>query len=175
KLKQEERIIPESVNDLREAIYCNDPVKAVIIDVDFNLTAAKLMRAHVHLKNPDCLFIGGAADVLIPFGGMDVIGSGPFISVVEESTKRKATILGKPGLQLCELLKRNYSLQDAKRALFIGDSLTSDIKFGKMCGFQTLLVLTGGTKSADLNKYLSLNETPDFIANTLADLCELKS
>jgi len=49
-------------------------VDAVIIDVDFNLSAAKLMRAHVQLQNPKCLFLAGAADALIPFGKGEIIG-----------------------------------------------------------------------------------------------------
>lgn len=66
-----------TLDDLRAAMNSDAPVKAVIIDVDFNLTASKLMRAHGHLRNnPECLFIGGAADTLITFDGKDIIGKG---------------------------------------------------------------------------------------------------
>lgn len=49
-------------------------MEAVVIDVDFNLSAAKMMRAQVQLQNPKCLFLAGAADALIPFGKGDIIG-----------------------------------------------------------------------------------------------------
>ncbi|XP_017473506.1 PREDICTED: 4-nitrophenylphosphatase isoform X1 [Rhagoletis zephyria] len=160
-----------SVDDLRAAIHSNDPVKAVIIDVDFNLTAPKMMRAHWHLKNnPECLFIGGAADTLITVDGKDVIGPGPYISVVENTSKRQPLILGKPGMALRDALMRKEHLQNPRRGLFIGDSLVTDVRFGKMCGFQTLLVLSGSTKREDLESTLLDIEMPDYVVDGLADL-----
>ena len=50
-------------------------VGAIVVDVDFNMNAPKLMRAHSYMmKNSQCLLIGGAADMLIPFGGGNIIG-----------------------------------------------------------------------------------------------------
>ncbi|XP_054730180.1 chronophin [Anastrepha obliqua] len=161
----------ESLDDLRAAIYSDDPVKAVIIDVDFNLSASKLMRAHWHLKkNPECLFIGGAADTLITLDGKDVIGPGPYISVVENTSRRQALILGKPGVALRDALMQKQHLKDPQRGLFIGDSLVTDVRFGKMCGFQTLLVLSGSSTRADLQSKLPEMETPDYVIDCLADL-----
>lgn len=72
--EQREGFVIQTLGELREAIFGGEPVDAVIIDVDFNLTATKLMRAHVQLQNPNCLFLAGAADALIPFGSGDIIG-----------------------------------------------------------------------------------------------------
>ncbi|XP_012161137.1 phosphoglycolate phosphatase 2 isoform X2 [Ceratitis capitata] len=160
-----------SLEELRAAIYSDDPVKAVIIDVDFNLSASKLMRAHCHLKNnPDCLFIAGAADTLISLDGKDVIGPGPYISVVENTSKRKALILGKPGVALRDIFMAKYNFKEPQRGLFIGDSLVTDVRFGKMCGFQTLLVLSGSTTREDLQSNLQEMETPDYVIDCLADI-----
>lgn len=74
---QREGFVIHSLGDLREAIYGAEPMQAVIIDVDFNLSAAKLMRAQVQLQNENCLFLAGAADALIPFGKGDIIGIDP--------------------------------------------------------------------------------------------------
>lgn len=164
------RMLDETIQDLAVNIFCNEPVKAVIIDVDFNLSVAKVMRAHRYLKNPNCLFLGGAADIVISLGTRDVIGPGPFINVVEQTTKRKATILGKPGEALSDFLKKRCNVTDPRRVLFIGDSLGSDVKFGKMSGFQTLVVLTGGTTRDELFQELPEDETPDFYIDSLADL-----
>lgn len=71
---QREGFVIHNLGDLREAIYGAEPMQAVIIDVDFNLSAAKLMRAQVQLQNENCLFLAGAADALIPFGNGDIIG-----------------------------------------------------------------------------------------------------
>uniref|UniRef100_A0A034VM13 Pyridoxal phosphate phosphatase n=1 Tax=Bactrocera dorsalis TaxID=27457 RepID=A0A034VM13_BACDO len=161
----------ETLDDLRAVINSDDPVKAVIIDVDFNLTASKLMRAHGYLKNnPECLFIGGAADTLITIGGKDVIGPGPYISVLENTTKRKALILGKPGVALRDFIMEQHKIKNASRCLFIGDSIVTDIRFAKVCGFQTLLVLTGTTTPEDLKSKLTETDTPDYISERLGDL-----
>ncbi|XP_011185162.1 uncharacterized protein LOC105213793 isoform X2 [Zeugodacus cucurbitae] len=160
-----------TLEDLRVAINSDDPVAAVIIDVDFNLTAPKLMRAHGYLRNnPECLFIGGAADTLITLGGNDVIGPGPYISVVEETSKRKALILGKPGVALRDIVMEKHQIQNPQRCLFIGDSIVTDVRFAKMCGFQTLLVLSGTTTQEDLKSKLTETDTPDYVTECLGDL-----
>ncbi|XP_065365931.1 uncharacterized protein LOC135958917 [Calliphora vicina] len=173
-VEEDERfIINGSLSDLHQAIYSKEPVHAVIIDVDFNLTAWKLMRAQVHLKNPQCLFIAGAADPKIPFGGNELIGPGAYIKIVEEANQCKAKIFGKPGVELGELLLKTFNIEDPQRVLMLGDSMRSDIEFGKMCGFQTLLVLTGGTKPEDLVDVITEENKPDYILEKLADLNDL--
>lgn len=157
------------MSELARSLFDNQPVKAVVMDVDFNLSAVKLMKAHLYLKkDPTCLLIGGAADPLLSFGKHELIGNGPFINVVENSTKIKAKVLGKPGLELIALLKLKYGIVNPKRVLFVGDSLCSDVKFGKMAGFQTLAVLTGGTKCLDFEDCVQ-DEKPEFYINSLAD------
>ncbi|XP_067639552.1 uncharacterized protein [Eurosta solidaginis] len=161
----------ETTDELRDAVYSDDPVKAVIIDVDLNMSAAKLMRAHWHLTNdPECLFFGGAADTLISFHGKDVIGPGPYISIVEKTAKRQALIFGKPGVALRDVLMQRYNITNPQRILFIGDSLVTDVRFGKVCGFQTLLVLSGQTKREDLQSNREHMETPDYVVDSLSDL-----
>ncbi|XP_023164837.1 phosphoglycolate phosphatase 2 isoform X3 [Drosophila hydei] len=173
RLTQEpEGVIIRSLAELREAIFGGEPVAAVIIDVDFNLTATKLMRAHIQLQNPNCLFLAGAADALIPFGDRDIIGPGPFIDVVAQSTGRQPTVLGKPGEALRQLLRQHHAHIPANRVLFIGDSLASDIGFARASGYQTLLVLTGGSSEADLAKLPAGHaQMPDYVADCLGDLC----
>ncbi|KAH8409127.1 hypothetical protein KR009_008356, partial [Drosophila setifemur] len=161
----------KSLKDLHEAIYGGENVQAVIIDVDFNLSAAKLMRAHVQLKNPDCLFLAGAADALIPFGKGDIIGPGPFIDVVTQSVGRQPTTLGKPGEELRQLLLQRHPDIPASRILFVGDSLTSDIEFGHASGYMTLLVLTGGTSLEEVQSLPSGHpQMPDYLADCLGEL-----
>ncbi|EDV99689.1 GH12470 [Drosophila grimshawi] len=171
--EEREASIIASLGELREAIFGAESVQAVIIDVDFNLTAAKLMRAHVQLQNPNCLFLAGAADALIPFGTGDIIGPGAFIDVVAQSTGRQPTVLGKPGEALRPLLQQRHAHVPANRVLFIGDSLASDIGFARASGYQTLLVLTGGTSNTDVASLPPDHaHLPDYIGDCLGDLCE---
>ncbi|XP_030245814.1 phosphoglycolate phosphatase 2 isoform X2 [Drosophila navojoa] len=174
RLSQErEGFVIKTLAELREAIFGGEPVDAVIIDVDFNLTATKLMRAHVQLQNPSCLFLAGAADALIPFGNGDIIGPGPFIDIVAQSTGRQPTVLGKPGEALRQLLRQHHAHVPPNRVLFVGDSLASDIGFARASGYQTLLVLTGGSSQADVDSLAAGHgHMPDYVSDCLGDLCD---
>ncbi|XP_033250907.1 4-nitrophenylphosphatase isoform X1 [Drosophila miranda] len=166
-------VVIKSLRDLHEAIFDGEPVQAVVIDVDFNMSAAKLMRAHVQLQNPQCLFLAGASDVLIPFGQGETIGPGAFINVVTESVGRQPVVLGKPGDALRQLLLQRHPDIPPQRVLFVGDSLASDIGFARASGYQTLLVLTGGTKAADVSRLPANHpQLPDYVADCLGDLVD---
>ncbi|KAM8721527.1 hypothetical protein ACLKA7_007413 [Drosophila subpalustris] len=163
----------ESIADLHGAIFGAETVQAVVIDVDFNLSATKLMRAHVQLQNPNCLFLAGAADAMIPFGNGNIIGPGAFIDVVAKASGRQPMVLGKPGEALRQILRDRHSDYPANRVLFVGDSLASDIGFARASGYQTLLVLTGGSSAADVaNLPADHAHLPDYVCDCLGDLCD---
>lgn len=54
---------------LMKAVSDKQLVKAVIVDTDFNLSVAKLLRAELYLKNLDCLFLVGTTDEYAIFPG----------------------------------------------------------------------------------------------------------
>lgn len=54
-------------------IFEKYPVKAVVIDVDFNLSALKLMKADQFLRKDDCILISGATDMTLPVGKFGTI------------------------------------------------------------------------------------------------------
>jgi len=49
-------------------------VGAVVIDVDANINYIKMMKAVLHLKDPECMFVVGGNDVIAPFEDMNIIG-----------------------------------------------------------------------------------------------------
>lgn len=49
-------------------------------------------------------------------------------------------------------------------------SLAQDIGFGKMCGFQTLLVLTGATTKQRLTGHMIQAELPNYYLDSLGDI-----
>ncbi|KAH8397959.1 hypothetical protein KR222_007455, partial [Zaprionus bogoriensis] len=171
--QEREGFVIENLGHLRDAIYGSEPMQAVVIDVDFNLSATKLMRAHVQLQDPKCLFLAGAADAMIPFGSGDIIGPGAFIDVVARASGRAPTVLGKPGEALRQLLLERHAPVPASRVLFVGDSLASDVGFARASGYQTLLVLTGSCSAADVARLPPGHaQQPDYICDCLGDLCE---
>lgn len=52
------------------------PVEAVVIDMDYNLSRLKIVRAEIYLKNPKCLFLVGITDMTFPLQsrGISIIG-----------------------------------------------------------------------------------------------------
>ncbi|CAD7090533.1 unnamed protein product [Hermetia illucens] len=166
------KILEESFSELARNVFDKEPVRAVVVDVDINLSSSKMIRADVYLRHPACILIGGAADVKIPFGPANTIGPGAFLRILEQSSKRKALTFGKPGDELISHLKREFKVNEPKRVLLIGDILETDIVFGKMGGFQTMLVLTGCTKKEDMEVITNENEKPDYYADSVADFIE---
>uniref|UniRef100_T1PGZ1 Haloacid dehalogenase-like hydrolase n=1 Tax=Musca domestica TaxID=7370 RepID=T1PGZ1_MUSDO len=166
-------IIEESFRDLMGVVVSRDPVKAVVIDFDFNLTMTTMMRAHFYLRRPDCMLIGGASDYALPVTkDLSVLGPGGFLKVLEDASRKQMLLFGKPGKALADSLLKRYSISDPSRALMIGDMLDQDIRFGKLCGFQTLLVLSGGVKLDELLQQTDENVIPNYYANSMHDFVE---
>ncbi|XP_040153890.1 phosphoglycolate phosphatase 2-like isoform X3 [Anopheles arabiensis] len=150
-------------------------VGAVVIDIDVNLSLQHLMKAKCYLeRDPNCVFIAGATDYIIPLdSSMDVIGPGYFIDILERSTGRKALILGKPGKALAQVVLEQFQITEPKRVLFVGDMMPQDMGFGTECGFQKLLMLSGGTPKDALLAQTEPNQLPNYYADSFADFIEL--
>lgn len=150
-------------------------VGAVVMDIDMNISVAHLMQAKCYLdSNPDCILIVGATDYIIPLGHhMDVIGPGYFIDVLERATGREALVLGKPGQALADFVLEQFKVTRPKRVLFVGDMLPQDMGFGSRCGFQKLLMLSGGTSMDMVRSHQKPEELPDFYMDSFADFIQL--
>lgn len=146
----------------------------MIVDVDFNLSGPKFMRAHQYLKsNPSCKYIVGASDKILPIRpGVEVLGPGRFQDILTLSTNKTPIVLGKPGLELSELVLKKFEISERSRVLMIGDMLEQDIGFGKNSHYQTLLVMTGGAKDHDLEDPANSELIPDFVTKGMPDFVE---
>uniref|UniRef100_A0A182LYK2 4-nitrophenylphosphatase n=1 Tax=Anopheles culicifacies TaxID=139723 RepID=A0A182LYK2_9DIPT len=150
-------------------------VGAVVIDIDVNLSLQNLMKAKCYLeRDPNCVFIAGATDYIIPLdSSMDVIGPGYFIDILERTTGRKALILGKPGKALAQVVLKQFQITEPKRVLFVGDMMPQDMGFGTRCGFQKLLMLSGGTPKDALLAQDDPEQLPNYYADSFADFIQL--
>lgn len=91
--------------------------------------------------------------------------------MVTRSVGRQPTTLGKPGEDLRQLLLQSHPEVPPSRVLFVGDSLASDIGFARASGYQTLLVLTGGTRLEEVQRLPAGHpQVPDYLADCLGDL-----
>lgn len=111
-------LMPESFVHAVKAIREPKPVKAVIVDVDFNHCHPKCARAAFFLTDPDVLFIAGASDLRLPLAkNVSILGPGYFTKIIEEHAGRKAIKFSKPSKNLAEQVIAHAG----KRCLFIGD------------------------------------------------------
>ncbi|EAA06320.5 AGAP000094-PA [Anopheles gambiae str. PEST] len=167
--------LPESFRQIIATVHDDAPVRAVIVDVDFNANYPKLMRAEMYLRRrADCLLIAGASDKTIHVrDGCEIIGPGWFVEMLERAVGRRAVLLGKPGYQLRAGVVQEYGLDCPARTLLVGDMLEQDMRFGALCGFQKLLVLSGGTTQEQMEQAANSLDEPDYHADSVADLVRL--
>ena len=93
---------------------------------------------------------------------IDVAG---MIGAITAATGRPVDIVvGKPSWLMAEAALSRLQFEPEK-CLMIGDSLESDIGFGRMFGMQTALVLTGSASAADAE---AARHKPDFIWESIA-------
>lgn len=167
-------MVDEDFSALWRVVKDDEPVRAVALDTDFNLTTAKLIRAQLYLQQrPDCLFVVGTTDMMLTVGSNRIIGPGPFYKLVEEAIGRKATVVGKPGRALRDILVDRHELRQPARVLFVGDMLEQDVGFGNASGWQSLLVLTGSTTLEQLQAHRVEAELPAFYLPSLADFTRI--
>lgn len=57
-----------------ELLKLDQEVGAVVVDLDANINYIKMMKAVLHLRDPECLFVVGGSHVLVPFEDINIIG-----------------------------------------------------------------------------------------------------
>ncbi|KAH8286993.1 hypothetical protein KR054_000418 [Drosophila jambulina] len=159
---------------LVEHLAIEKPVGAVLFDIHLDLSYVELAKAIRHLQeNEDCQLIAGGSDVIMPLAeNLNVAGFFDFLEHVKRYTQREATFLGKPSPILGDMFGEMFEIRDPKRCIFIGDTLVQDVQFGKSCGYQSLLVLSGCLTKEDMLS-APVEAQPDYYADSLADFTQL--
>lgn len=98
-------------------------------------------------------------------------GCGAIVAMLEAATGAKAFSVGKPSPVMMRAARKELGLSSAETTM-IGDTMETDILGGVQMGYQTVLVLTGGTSREDLQHY---TYRPDIVVPSIADLCDLWS
>lgn len=130
-------------------------VGAVVCGADFNFSYVKLMKAIQYLSDPSVLFLVSHL-LLYAHVNPTVPAAGSLALMMSTITNRQPTTCSKGSAKSHEYIQSlGY---DMKRCLFIGDGITSDIRFGNECGMDTLLVLCGHTKEHNLLEYIEKGE-----------------
>lgn len=104
-------------------------------------------------------------------------GCGAIVAMLEAAAGVKAFSVGKPSPVMLRAARKELGLT-SEQTIVIGDTMETDILGGVQLGYNTILVLSGGTQRADLPHYAY---RPDKIVESIADLhparlaCEFSS
>jgi NagD protein len=93
-------------------------------------------------------------------------GCGSTVAMLEVASGVKAFSVGKPSPVMFRGAQKELGLS-SDQAVIIGDTMETDIVGGVQLGFKTILVLSGGTRREDLDRYAY---RPDQIVDSIADL-----
>ena len=95
-------------------------------------------------------------------------GCGAITAMLEKATGTPAFCVGKPNPIMMRAARKELGLT-AEECTMIGDTMETDIVGGMQMGYRTILVLSGGTRTEDLEKFAY---KPDVVVNSIADLCD---
>jgi NagD protein len=98
--------------------------------------------------------------------GWDNLGIAATTAMIEEATGKKAFVIGKPSPVMMRSARKYIGLETAYTTM-IGDTMDTDIQGGVQMGYKTILVLSGVSRSEELNNYAF---KPDLIVNSIADI-----
>lgn len=142
------------------------PADYVVAGVDPDLSYDRLARA-VEALLGGATFVAINVDRFIPTGAGVLPGAALVVGALQAVAGRPPDIVvGKPGPGLLLEACRALGLNPAE-ALFVGDSLTSDLPAARAAGTAFGLVLSGVSSEQDL---AAAADRPDYVFGSLADL-----
>ena len=133
--------------ELAEYDFEEHPIDAVALGHDTEFTFRKLCIANnLLLRNPEALFVTTNEDSfdLVGSDTRHIPGNGCTVKALEHCSRRSSVNVGKPSRTLANLIQKEHGI-DPSRALFVGDRLDTDIRFGNDSGMKSVLVMTGVT------------------------------
>lgn len=144
----EGEFIESGVNLVRER---NKQVDFVVLGFDTTLTYEKIWIACDYIRE-GIPFIATHPDLNCPLKNDNYMpDTGSMIKMFEASTNVSPLIIGKPNVQLVEILSRNLGI-DKHAICMVGDRLYTDIKMAVDADITSVLVLSGETKEEDLHE-----------------------
>ncbi|KAF5373467.1 hypothetical protein D9615_009499 [Tricholomella constricta] len=160
-------LAPFSLSD-----FTLDPdVAAVVCGLDTQINYTKLSKAFQYLtRNPECLFIATNEDSTYPSADGLLPGAGSISAPLRFALGKDPVCTGKPSRTMLDCINAKVHY-NPERTIMVGDRLNTDILFGQGGGLATLLVLTGITSESDITGPNASPIVPDYVTNSLADIC----
>jgi 4-nitrophenyl phosphatase len=140
---------------------------AVVVGLDQDLTYAKLTIAGIAIR-AGARFIATNRDPALPTEHSFRPGAGSIVISVETATGVTPLSIGKPAPEILEEAARVVGAR-ACDAVVIGDGLDTDIAAARAVGARSVLMLTGVTSRAQVDR-VPVSQRPDAVAADAADL-----
>jgi glycerol 3-phosphatase-2 len=129
------------------SVAAEDRPDAVVIGWDRTLTYGTLTSASIAVQRGATLFASNDDASYPAPDGVTWPGTGAIVAAVEVATGSRAEVFGKPHEPI---LRAALERAGGGRALVIGDRVATDIVGARRLGWDSALVLTGISTSADL-------------------------
>ncbi|MEF8780675.1 MAG: HAD-IIA family hydrolase [Haloferacaceae archaeon] len=138
----------------------------LVVSMDRGFDYEKLDLAMRTLEG-DAPFVATNADRTCPTADGAIPDAAGMIGAVEGVTGRTVdAVLGKPSSTMVETALGRLSV-DPERCLMVGDRLETDVRMGNEAGMTTVLVLSGVTDRATLEKR---DIAPDHVVESIAEI-----
>ena len=152
-----------------EGIVIDDEnAQAVVCGFDTELVYRKLERA-VHFLRKGVPFIAANPDWVCPMPGGEVLPDcGSICALLTAASGRKPNYIGKPNRRMVDIISKQTGIPN-REICCVGDRLYTDIAVGVNAGAVTVLVMSGETDAAMLEKS---DVKPDFVFADVAELAK---
>ncbi len=137
----------------------------VLLTFDTTIDYEKLNRGYHYLRAGAELVATHPDDVCPTESGYDV-DIGPFIRLYESLAGIEATVVGKPNRLMLDMAAADMGIP-SESAIMVGDRLTTDIRMAVNANIRSILVLSGETDLAMLERS---DIKPTFVKNSVVDI-----
>jgi len=142
--------------------------KYVVSGLDRTLTYRKTAAACSAIRG-GAKYIATNEDPVFPSEGGLLPGAGSIACMIATATGRRPLVIGKPSKRMVEMGLEMLGTHRERTAM-VGDTLDLDVKAAKRAGLFSILVLTGVSRRADVERS---RVKPDLILESVSNLSDL--
>ena len=143
----------------------------VVVGLDRQFSYAKMAAALEQIQG-GAEFVATNRDATYPSdGGRMLPGAGSVVAALETCSGRVPLTTGKPSEWFVQFVRGLVAAEPA-HCLMVGDRLDTDVAFGRLAGFQTLLVTGTGVHGTAHAEAAPEHQRPHHMAASVADLLQ---
>lgn len=141
------------INELKmSGIYVTEKVErvdVVLVGFDTELSTEKLRNTCEILSTQNVTYIATNPDLVCPVSFGFIPDCGSFCEIIHNATKKEPKYIGKPERTMIDIVRKKYRIKP-EDTVMIGDRLYTDIATGLNAEVTAVCILTGETKSNDI-------------------------